>query len=191
MATPHVSAIKPLHAIERGRVSIEGSGFPVDAALPPVVHVGSARARTVYASSLEPTVVVPDGIEGGAPPVRVDSVPGETPLVNIGSQFATGLHQVDNPVFDADGNLYVTYSGTRGQQAPVSIFRVTRAGTREPFASGIVNATSMVMGPDGRLYVSSRFEGAVYRVDASGTRETVATDLGVACGLAFDGDGSM
>ena len=36
----------------------------------------------------------------------------------------TGLHQVDNPVFDRDGNLYVTYSGTRGQQVPVSIFRV-------------------------------------------------------------------
>ena len=50
--------------------------------------------------------------------------------------WATGLHQVDNPVFDRDGNLFVTYSGSRGQEAPVSIFRVTRAGTREPFVVG-------------------------------------------------------
>ena len=105
--------------------------------------------------------------------------------------WATGLHQVDNPVFDREGNLFVTYSGSRGQEAPVSIFRVTRAGTREPFVSGIVNPTSMAIGPDGRLYVSSRFEGAVYRVNADGTHERIASDLGVACGLAFDADGSL
>jgi sugar lactone lactonase YvrE len=98
---------------------------------------------------------------------------------------------VDNPVFDLDGNLFVTYSGSRGQEAPVSIFRVTRAGTREPFVSGIVNPTSMALGPDGRLYVSSRFEGAVYCVNADGTHERIASDLGVACGLAFDADGVL
>ena len=58
----------------------------------------------------------------------------------------------------------MTYSGSRGQEAPVSIFRVTPGGTRETFASGIVNATSMAFGPDRNLYVSSRFEGAVYRI---------------------------
>ena len=39
--------------------------------------------------------------------------------------------------------------------------------------------------------MSSRFEGAVYRIDDSGTPEQVATDLGVACGIAFDTDGAM
>ena len=124
-------------------------------------------------------------------PVRIDNLPGETVFVTVGAAWATGLHQVDNPVFDRHGNLFVTYSGSRGQEAAVSIFRVTAAGTREPFASGIVNATSMAFGPDGKLYVSSRFEGAVYRVDDDGTHEQVATDLGVACGLAFDAEGLM
>src|SRR5213594_3248482 len=96
-------------------------------------------------------------LEGGHVTVRVAGVPGETAFIDVAAPFATGLHQVDNPVFDRDGNLYVTYSGSRGQEVPVSIFRVTRQGTREPFASGIVNATSMAMGPDGHLYVSSRF----------------------------------
>ena len=50
--------------------------------------------------------------------------PASTAFVDIAAPFATGLHQVDNPVFDRDGNLYVTYSGTRGQEVPVSIFRV-------------------------------------------------------------------
>jgi len=109
----------------------------------------------------------------------------------VATPLATGLHLVDSPVFDVEGNLYVTYSGSRGQEAPVSIFRVTRAGTREPYVSGIVNPTSMVMGPDRQLYVSSRFEGAVYRVNADGTHERIASDLGVACGLAFDPEGML
>jgi sugar lactone lactonase YvrE len=68
---------------------------------------------------------------------------------------------------------------------------VTRDGTREAFTSGIVNATSMAIGPDRRLYVSSRFDGTVYRVSDDGQRETVASDLGIACGLAFAGDGTL
>jgi sugar lactone lactonase YvrE len=94
-------------------------------------------------------------------------------------------------VFDQQGNLYVTYSGTRGQQVPVSIFRVHPNGTRETFASGIVNPTSMAVDPQGRIYVSSRFEGTVYRLDDAGTAHVFATDLGVACGLAFAPDGTL
>jgi len=94
-------------------------------------------------------------------------------------------------VFDRDGNLYVTYSGTRGQQVPVSIFRVRPNGTRETFSSGIVNPTSLAIDPEGRLYVSSRFEGTIYRVAPDGSVETFATDLGVACGLAFAADGTL
>jgi sugar lactone lactonase YvrE len=98
---------------------------------------------------------------------------------------------VDSPVFDRAGNLFVTYSGSRGQETPVSVFRVTPGGAREAFASGIVNATSMAVGPDGHLYVSSRFEGAVYRLRAETAPEQVASDLGVACGIAFSEDGTM
>jgi sugar lactone lactonase YvrE len=57
--------------------------------------------------------------------------------------------------------------------------------------SGIVNATSLAFGPDGRLYVSSRFEGKVYRIDADGRATPIGSDLGIACGLAFAPDGSL
>ena len=116
---------------------------------------------------------------------------GPVGTVRVAGAFATGLHQVDNPVFDSNGNLYVTYSGTRGQQVPVSIFRVRANGTRETFSSGIVNPTSMALDPKGRLYVSSRFEGIIYRVADDGSVETFASDLGVACGLAFAPDGTL
>ena len=79
----------------------------------------------------------------------------------------------------------------RGQEATVSIFRITGNGAREPFVHGLVNPTSMAVGPDGLLYVSTRFEGRVYRIFDDGQYEVMASDLGVACGLAFGADGSL
>jgi sugar lactone lactonase YvrE len=145
----------------------------------------------VYASPSRIAVLVPLGLDGGRTAVRIAEVSGETALLEVGVPLATGLHQVDNPVFDRSGNLYVTYSGNRGQEVPVSIFRVSPTGRRESYVSGIVNPTSMTFDANGQLYVSSRFEGSVYRVDAGGTYETYATDLGIACGLAFDRDGVL
>jgi sugar lactone lactonase YvrE len=187
----HVSAIRPLWAIKGGRITIEGSGFPVDGPRLPDVRIGGERARVVYASPSVLTVVVPEIAGGGRTTVRIDGVPGETAYVEVATTFATGLHQVDNPVFDREGNLYVTFSGTRGQEVPVSIFCVRPNGTRETFSSGIVNPTSMAIDPEGRLYVSSRFEGTVYRVAADGSPTPFASDLGVACGLAFGPDGTL
>jgi len=185
-----VTAVRPAWAIEGGRITIEGTGFAIDQPELPGVRIGGARARPVYASSTEMAVLVPAGLEGGQAQIAIDdTLSGFT--VGIAGAFATGLHQVDNPVFDHHGNLYVTYSGTRGQEVPVSIFRVRPNGTRETFSSGIVNATSMAIDPQGDLYVSSRFEGTVYRVHEDGTFEAFATDLGVACGLAFAADGTL
>ena len=189
VAGPTISSVRPLRAVEGGRVTIHGSAFPSDRLQ--TIPLGETPARVAFASSRRLVLTVPEDIEGGPTPRQDPGAPGETVYVSVGAKWATGLHQVDNPVFDAHGNLFVTYSGSRGQEAPVSIFRVTRDGTREPFASGIVNATSMAIGPDGHLYVSSRFEGAVYRIDDAGSHEQVASDLGVACGIAFDRDGSM
>jgi sugar lactone lactonase YvrE len=189
--SPRVAAIHPLGAIEGARINIEGAAFPVDGTHLPEVRIGDVPARLVFASPTRLGAIVPAGLEAGRAAVRVAGVPGDTAFIDIASPFAAGLHQVDSPVFDREGNLYVTYSGTRGQQVPVSIFRVRPNRTRETFSSGIVNPTSMAIDPQGRLYASSRFEGNVYRVLQDGSTEVFASDLGVACGLAFDADGTL
>jgi sugar lactone lactonase YvrE len=189
MFAPTISSVTPLRSVEGGRVTIRGRGFPSESV--PGVSVADQRALVLFASSERIVIALPPDLESGPAPIRIENVPGETAYVTVGAAWATGLHQVDNPVFDRTGNLFVTYSGSRGQTAPVSIFRVTPEGTREPFVTGIVNPTSMTIGPDGHLYVSSRFEGAVYRVKDDGTHEQVASDLGVACGLAFDDEGKL
>jgi sugar lactone lactonase YvrE len=188
---PQLTSLEPVRVVEGGRLWLRGDGFPEAESTQDLVTIGGVPARMSFAAGDRLAVVVPPGLDGGDTPVKVAWLPGATLYARVGALLATGLHQVDNPAFGADGNLYVTYSGTRGQEATVSIFRVTPAGAREPFVHGLVNPTSMTLGPDGRLYVSSRFEGRVYRVFDDGRYEVAASDLGVACGLAFDAEGAL
>ena len=192
LSASRVSTVQPARAIEGGRITIHGSGFDIDRPHLPDVRIGHLPARVVYASPTRLAVIVPSGVpQSGRAPVRIGGVADESAYVEVATPLATGLHQVDSPVFDPAGNLYVTYSGTRGQQVPVSIFRVSPNGTRETFASGIVNPTSMAIDSFGQLYVSSRYEGTVYRLNDNGSADVFATDLGVACGLAFARDGTL
>ncbi|MGH9409975.1 MAG: IPT/TIG domain-containing protein [Vicinamibacterales bacterium] len=189
-AQGRIASVRPLWAVEGGLVRIEGQGFPVDPDLPHV-RVGAEPARLMHASSTVLTVLVPEGLDGGTTPIRIDELPGETAFVEIGGALAIGVHQVDSPAYDRRGNLFVTFSGSRGQQAPVSIFIVRPDGTREPFVAGVPNPTSLAFDRDGRLHVSSRFDGSVYRIDGDGRAALFASELGVACGLAFGPDGAL
>jgi sugar lactone lactonase YvrE len=182
--------VQPPRAIEGGRFTLAGEDLLGASSLPDV-RVLDRPARVVVASSTRVAALMPSGItESGPLRVRVGGI-DQGVTISHAAPLATGLHQVDSPVFDRDGTLYVTYSGTRGQQVPVSIFRVRANGTRETFSSGIVNPTSMAIDPQGTIFVSSRFEGIVYRLEADGTTQVFASDLGVACGLAFAPDGTL
>ena len=189
MSIPRLSSVSPAYTIPDGRVSVRGEQLPVGIGSLPDVRVNGRPARIAFASPSDVDIIV-SAETGGHHPIELAGVDGAV-FVHVGATVATGLHQVDNPVIDRAGNLYLTYSGSRGQQVPVSVFRVPRGGTRESFSSTITNPTSMAISPDGHLYVSSRFEGAIYRLNDDGTAETHATDLGIACGLAFTPDGTL
>ncbi len=193
MPVPRITSIHPLRAVEGGAITVRGEELlaGASASLLPDITLGGVVPRISFASQSAIVVQVPAGLCGGRTAVRLGGLSGETAFVEIGFPVATGLHQVDSPVIDETGTLYVTYSGTRGERSPVSVFRIREDGYREPFVTGITNATSLVFGPDGTLHVSSRFEGAVYRVAADGAFDVVASDLGVACGMAFGNDGSL
>lgn len=190
MRASRIAAVAPLSAIEGGRISVLGEHLLADRARAPLVRLGSAEARAVRVSSTQIDVVVPPGVDGRLP-IRIEGLPGATAFIDVASRLAEGLHQVDSPVFDRDGVLHATFSGTRSQQAAVSLFRIRPDRSREPFGNGIGHPTSLAFGPDGRLYVSDRFEAAVYRLDPEGHPEVVATDLGSPFGLAFSPDGTL
>ena len=183
--------VVPAAAVEGGRITIVAGARPFDLDPIPAVHVGGEPARVVAASSRRLAVSVPVGLRGGRLAVAVGNEDEPAGSLEIGRPLATGLHQVDSPAYDRHGRLHTTFSGARGQRVPVSVFRVAADGSREPLVSGIVNATSLAFDPDGRLCVTSRFDGSVYRIDDDGTPDRIASDLGVACGLAFSPDGSF
>jgi sugar lactone lactonase YvrE len=156
----------------------------------PAVAVGGAPARVVTAASSRVTFIVPAGVQGGRLPVEVEGLDQPVTL-HVASVIASGVHQVDNPAVAASGDVFLTNSGARGQRVPVSLYRVPPSGEREDYLSDLVNATSMAFDGDGALHVSSRYDGVVYRVGADRRVESVAGDLGVACGIAFAPDGTL
>ena len=105
--------------------------------------------------------------------------------------MAENLHPVANPAVDADGNVYATVSGARGQAVPVSIFQIQRDFQVRPFVRDLLNATGLAFDPDGYLYASSRAEGTVYRISPDGAISTYAEGMGIATGIAFDRDGNL
>lgn len=211
---------EPARAVPGARVTIhlrQGSGgqvhvphlsLPIDGL--PHAHVGDKPARVVAASPRGVTIVIPANAESGAQNIRIDELPGVVGHIEVGAVFATDVHQVDSPVFDRAGNLYATRSGSRDAKPQVPLFRIAADGTKTPLEVEIGNPTSLAIGPDGWLYVSSRFDGTVYRVNLEGTGdegpgtedvgvstgasakvERYVSELGVATGLAFSPDGDL
>jgi sugar lactone lactonase YvrE len=111
--------------------------------------------------------------------------------MRVAVPVAENLHPVANPAVDGEGNIYVTFSGSRGQKVPVAIYRIDGSFVVKPFVTEMMNPTGMAFGHDGSLYVSSRFDGTVYRVTKNGSMTSYAEGMGVATGIAFDDDGSL
>jgi sugar lactone lactonase YvrE len=79
----------------------------------------------------------------------------------------------------------VTRSGSRGQQLPVTLFRLSTEGELEEISGDIMNPTGVAFDSSGQLFVTSRAEGTVYRVSLSDEAVSFASDLGIATGIAF------
>jgi sugar lactone lactonase YvrE len=192
---PAITAIEPGWAVPGGRVLIRGRGFPVtETGAPPVALVPAegdpVPVRVLFASPDALRIVIPDGIAGRVR-VTLPDHPDLDGVLDIARVLTTGVHQVDNPAFDAAGRLWVTQSGGRDTKVSVPLYRVGRNGVREPLSVEIGNPTSLALAPDGAMFVSSRFDGQVYRVTADDRAELYASELGVATGLAFAPDGTL
>ena len=109
-----------------------------------------------------------------------------------GRRIAEDLHPVTSPAFDPDdGALFVTRSGSRGEQLPISLFRIDVDGELTEFSGDITNPTAIAFDKEGQMFVTSRLDGNVYRVTPFNEAIPFARNLGVATGLAFDSLGQM
>jgi sugar lactone lactonase YvrE len=188
---PRIDRVAPAAAIPGGEVAIYGSGFGSRTGARPVVHFGEAEASLVLATDNRVIARVPDTANGGT--VRVANAQSESQPhpVSIGLQIADNLHPVGNPAVDAEGNIYVTFSGPRGQRVPVSLYKITANYSIKPFVTSLVNPSGLAIDRAGNLFVSCRNDGTIHRITSEGRAEQWIEGMGIATGIAFDRDENL
>ncbi|HEX3722938.1 MAG TPA: IPT/TIG domain-containing protein [Nitrolancea sp.] len=188
---PHIELIDPACALPGGEVRIVGSGLGPRQLRRPKVNFGNMEGAVVISSDQFIVARVPDGAASGNVIVASNGSSSNSREVHIAVPVAENLHPVTNPAIDQQGNIYATFSGSRGQKVPIAIYRIDSNYTVKPFVHEMMNATGLAFDRAGSLYVSSRFDGTVYRVAQNGTMTSYAEGMGVATGLAFDRNGFL
>src|SRR3984957_1631210 len=183
---PRIEAVAPALALTGGEIRLTGSGLRPQELRRPKVQFGEVEGSVVVSSDAFLVARVPEGATSGPVVVATDGHISNPQKVTVAEPIAENFHPVTNPALDAEGNIYVTFSGSRGQRVPVAIFKIDTNYTVKPFVVEMMNATSIAFDRQGQMYVSSRHDGAVYRVAPNGTMTTFAEGLGVATGIAFD-----
>ena len=198
-SAPRIDTISPAAALPGGDVEVRGANLGAVAAAQtksngvggpeyrrPIAMLGDLAAPVLLSRNSRLTLRVPDEAESGRLRILQNGAQSNAVEVRVANLIATGIHAVANPVVDNSGNIYVTFSGQRGQETPVSVFRIERDGEMRPFARGIMNASGLAVDLEENLYVSSRHEGKVYKVTKGGAATVYAEGMGVATGIAFD-----
>ncbi len=188
---PHIEAVSPSLALPGGEVRIIGKGLRPQELRRPSVRFGEIEASVLISSDEFVIARVPDEAASGPVVVGTNGHVSNPHAVRVATPIADDLNPVANPAFDPAGNLFVTFSGPRGQKVPVSIFKIDADLKVTPFLDGMMNATAIAFDRDGQMYVSSRHDEAVYKVTPSAKVSTYAEGMGVATGIAFDRDENL
>ena len=63
----------------------------------------------------------------------------------LATLLSENLHPVANPAVDDRGNIYVTFSGSRGQSVPTSLFRIDDESTLHALDAEVMNPTGLAL----------------------------------------------
>ena len=188
---PLVERVTPQAAIPGGEFSIQGKGFVSNGNSRPTVRFGDQPGSVLLSSSNRLIVRVPEGVVSGEMTVDTGKASTSPIPVAVGVLLTDSLHPVANPAIDAEGNIFSTFSGSRGQKVPVALYKIDSQHVVKPFVNDLMNATGLAFDSEGILYVSSRMEGTIYQVTPEAKVSTYAEGMGTATGLAFDKVGNL
>lgn len=195
MLPPTIESVTPPAALPGGDIEVRGSNLGARGSVMPAVLVDGLSANLLMSRPSRLAFRVPeaasDRFSAGLIEVRNPDGASNAAQIQVARLLSDGLHPVTSPVVSRSGMTFATISGPRGKQTPVSIVRISPDRVGTPFVSGILNPTGLAFDPDGSLYVTSRAEGNVYRIDAGGEATIYAEGMGVATGAAFDADGNL
>lgn len=192
---PVLHRLLPAAALPGGDVRLEGEALKPRSLQLPEVHIGAMSGAILMSSPRALLTRIPEGaLSGGVQVTYGSAANGDKSNelhLDIAVPITDNLHPVTNPAIDANGNIFVTFSGSRGQSVPVSLFQVDTNYNVKPLGAAIVNPTGLAFDRSGSLFVSSRNDGTVYRVAPNGAAAVYAEGLGIATGLAFDHDENL
>ena len=186
---PKIATIEPAAAIAGGDLFVRGEGFLTSER--PSVTVGGEAAHVVVSSASLILFRVPEAATDGAVVVDNGAFSSKEWETRVGLQIASSLHPVANPAIDAEGNIFSTFSGSRGQKSPVSIYKIDTELASRPFVTDLMNPTALAFDKAGILYCSSRYDGIVYQITPTGNMSVYVEGMGVATGLAFDDEENL
>ncbi len=187
----HITSLRPLAALPGGRVELTGSGLGPGGTVLPKAMIGETPANLALSRESRAIVIVPEGAIAADLHLIRGSQSSNGLRLRVAVPLMETLHPVASPAVDAEGNIFVMFSGPRGEKVEVSIFRVDRDFQVRAFVRDVLNVSSLAFDRAGYLYASSRAEGAVYRISQTGEISTFAEGMGVATGLAFDEAGNL
>src|ERR1700722_13159884 len=158
---PHIESVSPVLALAGGEIRIAGRGLRSQQWQRPHVRFGEVEGGVVVSSDSFLVARVPEGATSGPVVVAADGHISNSHRVKVAVSIAENLHPVTNLKIDPNYTV-------------------------KPFVAEMMNATSIAFDREGQMYVSSRNDGAVYRVAPNGTMTTYAEGMGIATGIAFD-----
>lgn len=190
---PKIVNVDPPYAMPGGEIVIDCTDFDTSDPSKCNVHVGESPAQIVALSPRRVLAIVPETTVGRVEVTLWSRYKCSEPaFLTVGKKLAGDLHPVANPAFDPeDSALFVTRSGSRGEELPVTLFRIDLSGDVSEYSGDIPNPTGIAFGPEGEMFASSRLEGVVYRINPFKEAVPFARNLGVATGIAFDRNGVM
>ena len=189
-----IVSVNPPYAIPGGEIIINCEGFEINGADKFGCYFDGKSARIVGASSTRVLAIVPDNFDTTEVEIHLENggERSEPHNITVGKKIAEDLHIVANPAVDpADDSIILTRSGSRGQQLPVTLFRLETDGFLSEMSVHIMNPTGIAFDKTGELFVTARADGEVCRINRDEEVLPYASDLGIATGIAFDKDGAM
>lgn len=187
---PKIEGVEPEAAIPGGDLFVRGNGFQSHNGTRPTALFGEVEGPILMWSEDLLVARVPEGATAG---LRIATAQGESatfPLA-LGVAIADNFHPVANPAVDAEGNIYVTYSGERGQKVAVSLYKISPGFHVHPMAVQLTNPTGLAFDREGWLYVSCRNDGTIHRIGPDGRSQKWVEGMGIATGIAFDREGNL
>src|SRR5438270_411027 len=183
---PRIEAVHPSAALPGGEVRITGTGLRPPELRRPRVRFGELEGAVLISSDEFLVARVPASASSGPVVVSTNDHSSNPHQIKVAVPIAENLHPVTNPALDAEGNIYATFSGSRGQKVPVSIYKIDTNYSAKPFLGDLMNATAIAFDRAGQMYVSASLSGkrGIVKITPQGKASLEVSGQGLV-GLAF------